>query len=44
MLSVLADENFNQRILRGLKLRISKLDLILAGNLPSSIWNLRSAR
>ena len=30
MLPVLADENFNQRILRGLKLRISKLNLIVA--------------
>lgn len=30
MLPVLADENFNQRILRGLKLRIRKLDLIVA--------------
>ena len=30
MLPVLADENFNQRILRGLKRRIRKLDLIVA--------------
>lgn len=30
MLPVLADENFNQRILRGLKLRIGTLDLIVA--------------
>ena len=30
MVSLLADENFNQRILRGLRLRNSDLDLIVA--------------
>lgn len=30
MLAVLADENFNQRILRGLRLRLSELDAVLA--------------
>jgi hypothetical protein len=30
MLAVLADENFNQRILRGLKLRLNQLDAIAA--------------
>ena len=30
MLRLLIDENFNQRILRGLKLRLSSVDLLLA--------------
>jgi hypothetical protein len=30
MLSVLADENFSHRILRGIKLRVKNLDAIVA--------------
>jgi hypothetical protein len=32
MLSVLADENFSHRILRGIKLRAGNLDLLIAQN------------